>query len=66
MWGGRGADGFYRLLPLGRFLARRPVVVDVAAVHVALSVSRPLRFQGERSRRRCGEFAAREEIVFKL
>lgn len=55
----------YRLLPLGCFLAGRPVV-NVAVVHVALSVSGPLRFQRKGSRGSSWKFAAREEILFQL
>lgn len=61
----RGLRWVYRLLPPGCFLAGRPVV-DVAAVHVTLSVSGPLRFQRESSRRSSWTFGAREEILFAL
>ena len=61
-----GGRWFYRLLPLGCFLAGRPVV-DVAVIHVALSVSGPLCLQRESPGGSCWwESGAWEEALFEL
>lgn len=60
-----GQTGLYRLLPLGRFLACW-LVVDVAVVHVAMAVTRPVRFQGEAPGRGRRNFGAAEKDVFKI
>lgn len=60
-----GQTGLYRSLPLGRLLTSQPVV-DVAVVHVAVTVERPVRFQGEAPGRGRRNFGAAEENVFKI
>ena len=60
-----GGRWFYRLLPLGCFVAGRPVV-NVAVIEVALSVSGPLRLQWESPGGSCWESGAWKEALFEL
>lgn len=60
-----GQTGLYRSLPLGCLLTSRPVV-DVAVVHVGVTVERPVRLQWEAPGRGRRDFGAAEENVFKI